>query len=329
VLIGGISVMVLVVLNQNGLVREWIAQIGWVRLKLAGRFPFLAPRPPKPVRLPAESATKRVPERVLEIRDLTVKYGGTVAVDRFSATLRPGRVLGLIGPNGAGKTTLIDAVTGFKRAEEGALLLDGENISRLSPTKRARAGVGRSFQSLELFEDSTVLANLRSASDPHDFGSYLGDLVYPKDPQLTGEVVSVIKEFRLEDDLDRIVENLPYGQRRLLAIARAVVSRPSILLLDEPAAGLDEVETRELAHLVRRLADEWGIGVLLVEHDVDFVMSVCDEVVVLDFGRTIAEGVPEQVRSDHAVIAAYLGEQDDAAAVPQPAVAAAGETERS
>jgi sulfate-transporting ATPase len=326
VLIGGISVMVLVVLNQNGLVKEWISQIGWLRGKLAARYPFLAPRPPRPIALPAESTTKRVPERVLEIRDMTVKYGGTVAVDSFSATLRPGRVLGLIGPNGAGKTTLIDAVTGFKRAEEGTLLLDGENISRLSPTKRARAGVGRSFQSLELFEDSTVLANLRSASDPHDFGAYFGDLVYPKDPPLTGEVVSVIKEFRLGDDLDRLVENLPYGQRRLLAIARAVVSRPSILLLDEPAAGLDEVETRELAHLVRRLADEWGIGVLLVEHDVDFVMSVCDEVVVLDFGRTIAEGAPEQVRNDPIVIAAYLGEHDDAAASDLPVVAAATET---
>jgi sulfate-transporting ATPase len=144
-------------------------------------------------------------------------------------------------------------------------------------------------------------------------------------------VVSVIKEFRLESDLDRVVENLPYGERRLLAIARAVVARPSILLLDEPAAGLDEVETKELAHLVRRLADEWGIGVLLVEHDVDFVMSVCDEVVVLDFGRTIAVGVPEQVRKDHAVIAAYLGEQDETAAAPEPvaAAASAGQPERT
>jgi sulfate-transporting ATPase len=326
VLIGGISVMVLVVLNQNGLVKEWITQVAFLRSKLARVLPLPSRRRAKETTLPAETKTRRVPERVLEIRDLTVKYDGTVAVEKFSAALRPGRVLGLIGPNGAGKTTLIDAVTGFKRAAEGTLLLDGQNISRLSPTRRARVGIGRSFQSLELFEDSTVLANLRSASDPHDFFSYLSDLVYSKDPPLTSEVVSVIKEFRFEDDLERIVENLPYGQRRLLAIARAVVSRPSILLLDEPAAGLDEVETRELAHLVRRLADEWGIGVLLVEHDVDFVMSVCDEVVVLDFGRTIAEGVPGQVRSDPIVIAAYLGEHDDAAASDLPVVAAATES---
>jgi sulfate-transporting ATPase len=329
VLVGGVSVMVLVLLNQNGLVKEWIAQVGFLRSMLGRVLPFLPPpRARATITLPGEATIEKVPQHLLEIRDLTVKYGGTIAVEGFSTTLAPGRVLGLIGPNGAGKTTLIDAVTGFKRAAAGELLLDGEEIGRLSPTRRARAGIARSFQSLELFEDSTVLANLRSASDPHDFLSYFSDVVYPKDPPLTGEMVSVIKEFRLEGDLDRIVENLPYGQRRLLAIARAVVSRPSILLLDEPAAGLDEIETRELAHLVRRLAGEWGIGVLLVEHDVDFVMSVCDEVVVLDFGRTIAAGVPEQVRNDSAVIAAYLGEQEEPVTSHQRVVAA-GEPERA
>jgi ABC-type branched-subunit amino acid transport system ATPase component len=326
VLVGGVSVMALTILNQNGMVKEWIAQIAFVRSKLARVVPFLpAERPPATVRLPAETTTMTVQPRTLEIRDLTVRYDGTVAVERFSATVEPGHILGLIGPNGAGKTTLIDAVTGFKRAAGGELYLDGEDIGGLSPTRRARAGVARSFQSLELFEDSTVLANLRSATDPHDFSSYLTDLVYPREPPLSGEAVSVIKEFRLDNDLNRIAENLPYGQRRLLAIARAVVSRPSILLLDEPAAGLDSVETRELAHLVRRLAGEWRIGVLLVEHDVDFVMSVCDRVVVLDFGRTIADGPPEQVRNDPAVIAAYLGVEEDTVA---RVVAGAGEPER-
>jgi ABC-type branched-subunit amino acid transport system ATPase component/branched-subunit amino acid ABC-type transport system permease component len=312
VLVGGVSVMVLVLLNQNGMVKEWIAQVAWIRSKLAALFPILTPsRTIKSTPLLAQAATVRVPPRTLEIRGLTVKYDGTVAVENFSATLTPGRILGLIGPNGAGKTTVIDAVTGFKRAAGGTLLLDGADIAEMSATDRARAGIGRSFQSLELFDDSTVLANLRSASDPHDAWSYLRDLVYPKDPPLTSEAISVINEFRLEADLDRVVENLPYGQRRLLAIARAVVSRSSVLLLDEPAAGLDELETKELSHLVRRLADDWGLGVLLVEHDVDFVMSVCDEVVVLDFGRTIAEGLPERIRHDPAVIAAYLGQQED------------------
>jgi sulfate-transporting ATPase len=328
VLVGGVSVMLLALLNQNGMVKEWIAQVAFVRSKLARVVPFLPPqKQPESVRLPAETtAVMAVPARTLEIRDLTVRYDGTTAVDRFSATVVPGQVLGLIGPNGAGKTTLIDAVTGFKRAAAGALFLDGEDIGGLSATRRARAGIARSFQSLELFEDSTVLANLRSATDPHDFRSYVTDLAYPRQPPLSGEAVSVIREFRLENDLDRVAENLPYGQRRLLAIARAVVSRPSILLLDEPAAGLDSVETRELAHLVRRLADEWKIGVLLIEHDVDFVMSVCDRVVVLDFGRTIADGSPEHVRNDPHVIAAYLGEDDETIAA-DPRVAAPGTAE--
>jgi ABC-type branched-subunit amino acid transport system ATPase component/branched-subunit amino acid ABC-type transport system permease component len=326
VLIGGISVIVLVLLNQNGLVKEWIAQIGFVRSKLAGvrPFRFLAPRPPKAMRLPEETSVVRVPERTLEARDLIVKYDGMTAVDTVSATIKPGRVLGLIGPNGAGKTTLIDAVTGFTRIAGGTLLLDGQDIAGWSPTRRARAGLGRSFQSLELFEDSTVLDNLLSASDPHDLLSYLSDLVYPKEPPLSGGVVSVIKEFRLENDLDRLVEDLPYGQRRLLAIARAVASRPSILLLDEPAAGLDDLESAELAHVIRRLADDWGIGVLLVEHDVDFVMSVCDELVVLDFGHKIGEGVPEKVRNDPAVIAAYLGQQEEAVVHPEQAPSGSG-----
>ena len=180
VLIGGISVMVLVVLNQNGLVREWIAQVALGALEARGQVPV-----PRAAAAEADGAARGVDDETgSRARAGDSRHDGEVRRNgrggAVLATLRPGRVLGLIGPNGAGKTTLIDAVTGFKRAEEGTLLLDGENISRLSPTKRARAGVGRSFQSLELFEDSTVLANLRSASDPHDFGSYFGDLVYPR-----------------------------------------------------------------------------------------------------------------------------------------------------
>jgi sulfate-transporting ATPase len=310
-LIGGISIILLVLLNQNGIAKESIAQIAWVRGKLAKRLRFLATRPRKPVSLPPFEGVEKVDPQTLEARDVTVRFGGTTAVDKVSLTIKPGTVVGLIGPNGAGKTTFIDAVTGFTRAAEGTLLLDGKEISRWSPVRRARAGLGRSFQSLELFEDSTVFDNLRAASDPRDLSSYVRDLVYPFAPPLSGQVVSAIKEFRLEGDLERVVEDLPYGQRRLLAIARAVATRPGILLLDEPAAGLGDVESTELAHLVRRLASDWGIGILLVEHDMNFVMSVCDELVVLDFGRKISEGSPDQVRTDPAVIAAYLGEPEE------------------
>jgi sulfate-transporting ATPase len=307
-LISGISVILLVLMNQDGIVKEWISQIRFVRGKLAKRIPGLRPKPRPPMALP-EAGVARAREHTLEVTDLTVRYGGTVAVDSVSLTVRPGRITGLIGPNGAGKTSLIDAVTGFTPMS-GSLKLDGQEISRWSPAKRAQAGLGRSFQSLELFDDSTVLDNLRVASDPRDPLSYLRDVVWPVNPALPSEVVSAITEFGLHEDLERLAEDLPYGKRRLLAIARTVATHPSTILLDEPAAGLGDVESRELAHLTRRLADDWGMGILLVEHDMNFVMSVCDDIVVIDFGRKIAEGKPEVVREDPNVIAAYLGEEE-------------------
>jgi sulfate-transporting ATPase len=200
-------------------------------------------------------------------------------VDSVDLVLRPGKILGLIGPNGAGKTSFIDAITGFTRPAAGKILLDGADVTGWSTTRRSRAGVGRSFQALELFEDMTVVDNLRAASEPRDFLSYLRDLVWPVQAPMPAAVVNAVQEFKLVDDLPHGVDDLSYGKRRLLAIARAVAAQPSVLLLDEPAAGLNEAETRELAHLVKRLADDWGMSILLVEHD-------------------------------PAVIAAYLGEED-------------------
>jgi ABC-type branched-subunit amino acid transport system ATPase component/ABC-type branched-subunit amino acid transport system permease subunit len=312
-LIGGVLVVLLVLQNQDGIAKESIAQVQWVAGKIGAKLPRRRARTPEPFELPPEQR-QRVTPRVLEVRGLGVRYGGVVAVQDVSFTVSPGRITGLIGPNGAGKTSVIDAVTGFTRIAAGTVLLDGRELNGLSATKRARAGLSRSFQSLELFEDATVLDNLRAASDPRDRLSYVRDLVHPVSPPLPGEVVAAIREFRLEDDLLRHVQDLPYGQRRLLAIARAVATQPSVLLLDEPAAGLSDVETGELAHLVRRLADDWGIAILLVEHDMSFVMSVCDDLVVLDFGSPIATGTPEEVRSDPAVVAAYLGESEEEAA---------------
>jgi ABC-type branched-subunit amino acid transport system ATPase component/ABC-type branched-subunit amino acid transport system permease subunit len=329
-LIGGISILVIVLLNQDGIAREQINQIRGLRTALAGRFPRLAIRPPAVRELPQRKVVPVAP-RTLELRDLTVTYGPSVAVDSVSLAVVPGRVTGLIGPNGAGKTSLIDAVTGFARMAGGSLHLDGTDITRWSATKRARAGLGRSFQSLELFEDSTVLDNLRVASDPRDRASYLRDLVWPVNPPLPGQVISAIREFSLAEDLDRTVEDLPYGKRRLLAIARTVATQPSVVLLDEPAAGLGDAETAELAQLVRRLADDWGMAILLVEHDMNFVMSVCDDIVVLDFGRQIASGTPEEIRRDRRVVSAYLGEDDGderVHAAPGPAPAAAKEVPR-
>jgi ABC-type branched-subunit amino acid transport system ATPase component/ABC-type branched-subunit amino acid transport system permease subunit len=255
----------------------------------------------------------------LRIEGVSVRFGGVVAVDDVSLEVHPGEVVGLIGPNGAGKTTLIDVVTGFTRAQAGHIVLEGDQIDRWGPRRRARGGLGRSFQSLELFEDMSVRDNLRAASDRRDPLAYVTDLVWPANPPLPGTAVAAIREFGLDGDLDRMPSELPYGRRRLVGIARAVATEPSTLLLDEPAAGLDERETRELGELVRRLAKEWGLGILLVEHDVSLVMSVCDRIVALDFGRVIAEGTPTEIRGNAAVIAAYLGEPTEAAEASAPA----------
>ncbi|MBO0732093.1 MAG: ATP-binding cassette domain-containing protein, partial [Acidimicrobiaceae bacterium] len=308
-LIGGVLLILFILQNQDGIAKEAGAQIRWVAQRVGRRVPWVRFRSPRATTLPA-GRRSRVAPRTLEVRDLTVRYGTTTAVDDVSLTVAPGQIVGLIGPNGAGKTTLVDAVTGFTPPSEGTLVLDGRRINNWSPVQRARRGLSRSFQSLELFEDSTVLDNLRVASDPRDFISYLRDLIHPVQPDLPAEVVAAVREFDLENELDRPVQDLPYGKRRLLAIARAVAGRPSVLLLDEPAAGLGDAETAELANLVRGLAEDWGMAVLLIEHDIDFVMSVCDEIVVLDFGRKIAHSTPDLVRNDASVIAAYLGQTD-------------------
>jgi ABC-type branched-subunit amino acid transport system ATPase component/branched-subunit amino acid ABC-type transport system permease component len=249
----------------------------------------------------------RVREMTLEVTDLTVRFGGVTAVDGVSLTIRPGEVLGLIGPNGAGKTTVIDALTGFVKARHATIILGGERAEGWSVHRRARAGLCRSFQSLELFEDLSVAENLRAASDPRDALGYFTSLLPSRERGISAAAAAAIAEFELGPDLHRLPSALPYGRRRLVGIARAVATEPSVLLLDEPAAGLDDVESQELTHLIRRLADEWGMAILLVEHDMRLVMETCDRVAVLDFGKKLSEGSPDEVRTDPEVVAAYLG----------------------
>ncbi|WP_043677439.1 ABC transporter permease subunit [Streptomyces xylophagus] len=303
-LIGGIVLVLTLVGNQDGIGKELGRQARGLERKL---------RPQRAAVVPEEESdplpdVPRAAPLPLLVRDLTVRYGGVVAVDGLSLDVEPGRVVGLIGPNGAGKTSAIDAVTGFTRTASGSVRLGERDVTRVPVHRRAAAGLSRSFQSLELFEDMTVLDNLYAACERPGRWTWLTDLVRPGSRPLPAQVVVAVREFGLQDSLDRPVGDLSYGERRLLAIARAVATSPSVLLLDEPAAGLSDDETRELAQLVRRLAEDWGMGVLLVEHDVDMVMSVCDQVVVLDFGRRICAGTPDEVRRDPAVRAAYLGD---------------------
>ena len=225
----------------------------------------------------------------MELRDVTVRFGGVTALDCVSITVNPSETVGLIGPNGAGKTTLLDAATGFAQIASGTVLMNGTPVERWSPEKRARAGLGRSFQSVELFEDLTVRDNLLIAADRKSPSRYLTDLVHPGRPTDTAALEFAVTDFALRDVLDKLPRTLSHGTSRLVGIARAVVAEPAILFLDEPAAGLDSKERDELRSLIQRLNSQFGIAIVLVEHDVSFVMAVCSRVVVLDFGRQIAE----------------------------------------
>jgi ABC-type branched-subunit amino acid transport system ATPase component/branched-subunit amino acid ABC-type transport system permease component len=309
-LISGIAILLTVLAYQDGVAAEWAKMFRLIKKARKWGRPYTIELADVADVRAGTTHHERVAPRTLTLEHLTVRYGAVVAVNDVSYRLEPGVVTGLIGPNGAGKTSLIDAISGFTAAH-GRVLLDDVELSNQPPMRRARAGVARSFQSLELFEDSTVFENLSVAADPQDFRSYLLDLVWPINPQFPPEVVRAVTEFQLDHDLHRDVKDLSYGKRRLLAIARAVAMSPSVLLLDEPAAGLSSTESIELARVVRRLADEWGMAIMVVEHDMNFVMKVCDQVVVLDFGNLIASGPPERVQSDPAVIAAYLGDETD------------------
>jgi branched-chain amino acid transport system ATP-binding protein len=240
---------------------------------------------------------------LLSVTDLTVDFGGLRALDRVSLEVGANQFVGLIGPNGAGKTTLIDAVSGYVRST-GRIRLGTTDLAGCKPHERARAGLGRTFQSVELFDDLSVEENLlvgAAAPIAHASGFTFGADASPAE-----RVGAALERFGLAGMRGLRASELAHGQRRLVGIARALVAAPRLLLLDEPAAGLDSNESDQLAARLRELRGE-GLSVLLVDHDMGVVLPVCDEVVVLDFGRVLARGRPEQVRTDARVLTAYLG----------------------
>ncbi|MDP9094587.1 MAG: ATP-binding cassette domain-containing protein [Actinomycetota bacterium] len=271
----------------------------------------LVVRPPERLRgveaTPSISDGIAVP--VLEARGIEVRYGSTKALKSINLTLRPGEVTAVIGPNGAGKTSLIDAITGFHHPSAGTVTLRGADVTRWSAHKRARRGIGRTFQGLELFEDLTVRENILAAADHHrwDLLPYVTDLLVPKRQALSAQVDETVVWLGLAGTLDVRVSELPQGMRRMVAIARVMAQSPSVICLDEPAAGLSTLEGELIVATIRDMAHRGGVAVLLVEHDVDLVSKVADNVVVLDFGSLIAEGLPEHVLADPAVVEAYLG----------------------
>ncbi|MCD9624837.1 ABC transporter ATP-binding protein [Rhabdothermincola salaria] len=244
---------------------------------------------------------------LLETVDVKVRFGGNVALDDVSISVEPGTVTGLIGPNGAGKTTLFNAITGLQPLTSGRVLLNGKDVTKLAPHKRARQGLARTFQRLELFTSLSVHDNVLVAGEIRNrWGRGV------KRANAEKEAARIIELVGLGEVADREVGEIPTGQARVVELARALMLQPTLLLLDEPASGQTEDETENFGTLLRQLAGE-GLGICLVEHDMALVMNVCETIHVLEFGRIIASGDAETVRNDPAVIDAYLGSPEGAA----------------
>ncbi len=254
----------------------------------------------------ASSARQRA---LLETHELRVTYGPVVAVESLTLSVPEAGIVGLIGPNGAGKTSAIDAISGYHPLSAGSVTFEGEEMTRMRPHKRARRGLARTFQSVELFDDLTVEENLQVAADHLGIGRAIRDLFLPMRQGSHEGIEWALELCGLEDEARRMPTELSAGRRKLVGVARALAQRPKVVLMDEPAAGLDTDESQELGERLRTMPAA-GVSVLIVDHDMSLVLGVCDEIHVLDFGRSIAHGTPAEIRADEKVIAAYLGGEE-------------------
>jgi branched-chain amino acid transport system ATP-binding protein len=247
------------------------------------------------------SSSDGVPGDGLKAKDIRVYFSGVRALDGVDLALGENEILGLIGPNGAGKTTLVNVLSGFQRPTSGRFFIGGRDVSRWTPHRLARIGLARTFQNTRLFGSLTVLENVQLGG--------LGVKVSPREARVAAW--DLLDSMDLTGKADVPAGSLPYGDERRLAIVRALASRPRLLLLDEPAAGLNESESSQLVHGLLAIRDRTGCGLLVIEHDMGVIMRLCERIQVLDYGRTISLGTPAEVRSDPAVLAAYLGTEKE------------------
>ncbi len=249
----------------------------------------------------------------LKCEEITVRFGGVVACDGVSLDVEEGKIVGLIGPNGAGKTTLFNVLSRFQEADAGEVYLRGQPVNKNSTSQMVNLGMARTFQNINLFAEQTTLDNILIGAH-HLCAPPLQSMLWmPQaravERELTDRAVEIAEMLNLESELDNLAKNLPYGLQKRVELARALAAKPEIILLDEPVAGCNEEETEELQNIIARLNRELGITVLLVEHDMSMVMSICDYLYVINFGANLAQGEPADIQTNRDVITAYLGEE--------------------
>lgn len=249
----------------------------------------------------------------LEIQGLTHRFGGLQAVSNFNITLEKGKIAGLIGPNGAGKTTVFNLVSGFYTPSEGEIRFEGQRLNGLAPHQVASRHIGRTFQNIRLWGEMTVLDNIRIANH-YQLGYSLADAFFrtsryqTREKEIESGAWELLETFKLKELAHEYAKNLPYGIQRRVEIARALALKPSLLLLDEPAAGLSSADVTELISYIRWIHETFNLGIWMIEHQMQVVMTLCDAITVIDFGAEIASGSPEQIRNNPNVIKAYLGD---------------------
>lgn len=253
---------------------------------------------------------------VLKTNNLGISFGGLKAVREFNIEIFEGELVGLIGPNGAGKTTVFNLLTGVYQPTEGEFFLSGERMNGKKINQVVESGIARTFQNIRLFKSMTVIENVKVALIKKYKYSFLDAVLrtpayWKFESELEEEAINLLKIFNLDEKKDYISSNLPYGQQRKLEIARALATGMKLLLLDEPAAGMNPTETAELLACIKIIREKFGVSILLIEHDMSLVMNICEKITVIDYGQTIASGLPHEIASNKRVIAAYLGADDE------------------